>query len=329
MYRQINGCLVTVPVFFLENGELDLDRVYRHVRHLARDGAGALKIAGLTGECASLSIEEHIKVLEVCFAAVAEVFGGGDFDFPILASVNHNEIKTAQTLARAAYEIGYRWLDSTLPYFSQTTLEGVRRHFGALREAAPEATIIMHHAPKRTGGRQLSSSEIIKLHQSEVIDGLIWSYEVYVDSVWQLNKLSQYSRDNGHRLVLIGGDDYHIGGYYGAGCTACQSVLANVMITDIDDINQDLRYGHINRALNRLHSIFPLVEAMKEIEERDYPNPVPIKMLMSLVWPDKYEATFRNSLTLPPADECQAFVEAAEARGIVFKEVSRSFQDFA
>ena len=96
--------------------------------HLA-EGSHGLVPAGTTGESATLSHEEHRRVVEIC---VEEVAGR----IPVVAGAGSNSTVEAIALTRHAKAVGADAVLSVAPYYNKPTQEGIYCHFAAIAEAA-------------------------------------------------------------------------------------------------------------------------------------------------------------------------------------------------
>ncbi|MGC8834913.1 MAG: dihydrodipicolinate synthase family protein, partial [Armatimonadota bacterium] len=69
---ELQGIIAPSPVFFNENGEVDLESLSAHLRLLHSGGVDGVLVLGSTGEFFHLQPEERIAVAE----RAAEVLGG-------------------------------------------------------------------------------------------------------------------------------------------------------------------------------------------------------------------------------------------------------------
>ena len=89
------GSIPAVITPFLENFEIDLDSLGRHVDDLISNGSHGLVSCGTSGESPTLSHGEHEKVIELC---VRESKG----KLPVFAGTGSNSTEEAISLTTHA-----------------------------------------------------------------------------------------------------------------------------------------------------------------------------------------------------------------------------------
>lgn len=125
------------------NGEVDYEAFGRLIDWQIARGIDALVIAGTTGEGATLSHEEHCKVLRY---AVEKIEGR----VPMIAGTGSNDTAYGIELSRYACEVGCDALLLVTPYYNKCTPKGLVKSFLATAEATNKP-IILYNVPSRTG----------------------------------------------------------------------------------------------------------------------------------------------------------------------------------
>ncbi len=159
-----------------DDGELALDRVETLAEALSANGAGGVLVAGTTGECVSLTVDERMALADR-WAAVAPD------NFSILVHVGHNCLKSAQALAAHAARIGVRGIASFGPnYYRPTGLDPLIAFCGELASAAPQLPFYYYHIPSMTGV-QLSVAELFDRagEQIPTLAGAKYTHEDLLD----------------------------------------------------------------------------------------------------------------------------------------------------
>jgi 4-hydroxy-tetrahydrodipicolinate synthase len=134
--------LAAVPTLFDADGSVDLAAnraLYAHVSGLL-DG---LLVAGTTGEFPSLSDEERLSLVELA----VEVAGPSR----VIAHVGAPSAFQASRLAAAAAAAGATRLAAITPYYLPVRPDDLAPYYGAVRAAAPSATLYAYIFPERTG----------------------------------------------------------------------------------------------------------------------------------------------------------------------------------
>jgi len=122
---------------------IDEDALKRVLDYLLGQGASGLVPCGTTGESATLSHEEHRRVVELTIRHVAG-------RAPVIAGAGSNSTAEAIGLVKHAQEVGADAVLVICPYYNRPTQAGLVAHFTAVA-AAVSLPIIMYNIPKRTG----------------------------------------------------------------------------------------------------------------------------------------------------------------------------------
>ena len=137
----IGGVLTAMVTPFDASGAVDEAATVSLMRHLLDNGSDGLVLAGTTGEGATLTDEEKIRLWEL---AVAEV---GDEAY-LVAGTGSNDTAHSVHLTERATEIG---VDSHLvvcPYYNKPNRRGLLAHYRAVAEAT-DRPVIVYNIPSR------------------------------------------------------------------------------------------------------------------------------------------------------------------------------------
>src|SRR3982750_3336603 len=124
LFRGVLPALVTP----FRDGEVDEDAFVRLVERQIAGGVHGLVPVGTTGETATLSHDEHRRVVEVC----VEVAGGR---VPVIAGAGSNATDEAIELVRHAKAVGAHGALVVTPYYNRPSQEGLYQHYRALNDA--------------------------------------------------------------------------------------------------------------------------------------------------------------------------------------------------
>jgi 4-hydroxy-tetrahydrodipicolinate synthase len=179
------GAILTAMVTpFDGDGCLDEEAAVRLMNHLVEHGSDGLVICGTTGEAATLSDEEHLRMIEL---AVSEMRGR----CTIVAGVGSNDTRHAVMLTEHASELGPDALLHTNPYYNRPGRRGIVAHFREI-DRATNLPIIVYNIPHRTG-EDMPNDLLAELGQLDNVAG-----------VKQANPKSLASIDG---LQIYAGDD--------------------------------------------------------------------------------------------------------------------------
>src|SRR6201994_3200236 len=110
------------------DGEVDEDAFVRLVQRQIAAGVHGLVPVGTTGETATLSHEEHRKVVQLCVKTAAG-------RVPVIAGAGSNSTDEAIDLVRYAKTVGAHAALVVAPYYNRPSQEGIYQHFKAINDA--------------------------------------------------------------------------------------------------------------------------------------------------------------------------------------------------
>jgi 4-hydroxy-tetrahydrodipicolinate synthase len=137
------GAILTAMVTpFDADGAFDEASTVRLMHHLADHGSDGLVLAGTTGEAATLTDEEHARLIRL---GVQEM---GD-RVSIVAGASSNNTRHAVHLTEQATEAGADAILSVTPYYVKPNRRGIVRHFEEVAKAT-DKPIVLYNIPSRT-----------------------------------------------------------------------------------------------------------------------------------------------------------------------------------
>ena len=160
MPAELGSILVPMVTPFDDRGAVDEEAAVRLMQHLVDHGADGLVICGTTGEAATLSDDEQLRMIEL---AVQEMGGR----CTVVAGAGSNDTRHAVDLTRHATEIGADALLSVNPYYNRPSRRGIVRHYEEVNRAT-DRPIVLYNIPQRTGS-DLPNDLLAELAQLEHI----------------------------------------------------------------------------------------------------------------------------------------------------------------
>ncbi len=137
------GAIVAIVTPF-KDGKVDEESLRELIEFQIINGTDGIVPCGTTGESATLSHEEHDRVIEITIDAVKK-------RVPVIAGTGSNSTAEALRLTEHAYKAGADGALIVCPYYNRPTQEGLYQHFKTIAEKVPIA-IIPYNIPSRTGG---------------------------------------------------------------------------------------------------------------------------------------------------------------------------------
>ncbi len=257
------GVLPAVVTPFLTDAQLslDLEGLRSNIEALVSAGVHGIVPTGSTGESATLSFEEHEKVVEVA----VEAAGG---KVPVLAGTGSNNTAEALRFTKAAKEIGADGALLISPYYNKPNRAGLVKHF--TRIADLDIPTVLYNVPGRTG-QNLPVDLVVELASHPNIVGI----KEASGNVGQVSQIIEGTLDED--FAVISGDDNLTLPILALGGAGVISVAANVEPGRMVRLYEAFAAGDWNTALELHYELSPLFRALF-IDT----NPIPVKKAVAL-----------------------------------------------
>jgi 4-hydroxy-tetrahydrodipicolinate synthase len=254
------GALVALVTPF-QDGEVDFQTLDELIDFQLENGIDGIVPVGTTGECPTLSHEEHKKVIE----RVVKAVGG---QVPVIAGAGSNSTAEAIELTAFSKKVG---ADATLqvdPYYNKPTQEGFYQHFKAIAEEV-DLPIILYDIPGRCAAG-MTADTVVRLSKVENIVAI-------KDATGKLDHVSEITcRCN---LTILSGDDSMTLPMAAAGAKGVISVVANIVPADVKALTDLILEGDLSSALKWHKKLFTLCRNLLGLAT----NPIPIKAAMAML----------------------------------------------
>jgi len=175
-------------------------------------GVHGLVPVGTTGETATLSHEEHRRVVELCVRTARG-------RVPVVAGAGSNSTEEAIELVRHAKAVGADAALVVTPYYNRPSQAGLLAHYTAINDAV-QLPVLVYNVPTRTGV-DIANDVLAELAKLPNIVGI-------KDATGDLGRASAQRVMCGEDWVMLSGDDPSALGYLAHGGHGCISVTANV-----------------------------------------------------------------------------------------------------
>ncbi|MFT7679976.1 MAG: 4-hydroxy-tetrahydrodipicolinate synthase [Planctomycetota bacterium] len=139
----VRGSLVALPTPF-RNGQVDELVFISEIERHARSGTRGIVVAGTTGESATLSEDEKVRLFITAVRAA-------DGRLAVIAGVGTPDTRSTLRLAIAAERAGADAVLAVTPYYNRPSPAGLRAHYDALADAIPKLPVVLYNVPARTG----------------------------------------------------------------------------------------------------------------------------------------------------------------------------------
>ena len=138
----ITGSIVALVTPMNIDGEIDWESLDGLLEWHISEGTRAIVPGGTTGESATVSVEEHCKIVE----HVVNTVNGR---LPVIAGTGANATWEAIELTKAAKDAGADACLLVTPYYNKPTQEGLYQHYKAIAEAV-DLPQVLYNVPGRT-----------------------------------------------------------------------------------------------------------------------------------------------------------------------------------
>ena len=250
------------------------------------EGSNALVPCGTTGEAATLTADEHRRVIEI----TVEVARGR---VPVLAGCGSNNTAHAIELTRAAKEAGADAALHVPPYYNRPNQEGIYAHLAAVADL--DIPVILYNVPARTV-TDIAVETMGRLSRLPNVIGV-------KDATGNLGRVSDQRRACGEEFVQLSGNDETALAFNAMGGAGCISVTANVAPRLCSQFQEAMREGRLDEAVSLQDRLYPLHTALFTDA-----SPGPVKYALSRVRPG-----FSAELRLPMTEASPASKAAVDS----------------
>ena len=261
--QPLQGSFVALVTPMNADGSLDFNALGDLIEWHIESGTNGIVAVGTTGESATVSIPEHIKIIEKTISFTAG-------RVPVIAGTGANSTKEAIDLTQNAASIGADYTLIVTPYYNKPNQEGLFQHFSKIADSV-DIPQILYNVPSRTAC-DLKPDTVRRLSNHPNIIGI----KEAVDDEERLAELISISQgmDQKH-FSIFSGDDPTFNHFMSIGGDGVISVAANIIPNHIARICSLNLSNQFNDAIE-LDSNFKSLYELLFIES----NPIPVKWML-------------------------------------------------
>ena len=254
--QNIQGSIVAIVTPMFEDGGVDWKSLEKLVEWHIQQGTHSIVAVGTTGEASTLSMEEHIKVIQ-------EVIRVANKRIPIIAGTGAKSTREQIELTQTARDVGADAALLVTPYYNKPTQEGLYQHYKAIAEAV-EIPQILYNVPGRTGV-DMQNETVIRLADVKNIVGI-------KDATGDIARGKALIDGLNGKIAVYSGDDATAWELILLGAKGNISVTANVAPKQMSEVCEAALAGEqakaqdLNQQIANLHNIL-FCES----------NPIPVK----------------------------------------------------
>ncbi len=257
--ERLQGVFTALVTPFGEDGALDEAAIRWSVRAQVAGGVAGLVPAGTTGEGATLSPDEHRRLVEI----VVEEARCAPRTVRVFAGAGSNDTRQACALAAASRAAGADGLLVVTPYYNKPTQSGLHAHFLAVAEAGG-LPVLLYNVPGRTGVNLLPET-VLALAEQEIFWGV-------KEASGQLDQASQILAARPASFAVLSGDDALALPMIALGADGVVSVASNAAPAAVVELVEAALAGDRERGMRLHRRLTPLFRACF-VES----NPIPVK----------------------------------------------------
>ena len=256
-----SGVLPAIVTPF-KNGEVDEQGLRELIEFQIGEGVHGFVPCGTTGESATLSHEEHERVVEI---TVDQVKGR----VPVVAGTGSNNTAEAIRLTAHAKKAGADGVLMISPYYNKPTQEGIYQHYKKVAEEV-DIPIIIYNIPGRTASN-IEPTTFARLAELKNIVGV-------KEASGSMKQITDIIRLCGPDFTVLSGEDFLTYPLMAVGGKGVICVVANIVPRDMSDLCNLLLAGDFDKAREPYYRLLPLCHSMF-IET----NPAPVKAALAMM----------------------------------------------
>ncbi len=271
--KRITGTGVAIVTPFNEDKTIDFDALGNLVNYLIDNGIDFLVVLGTTGESATMSFDERMKVLDY----VLEVNNGR---LPVVAGFGGNNTKAViDTIKKRGDFTGIDAILSVAPYYNKPNQRGLYEHFTAIADNSP-VPVVLYNVPGRTKSN-IAAETTLKLAEHPNIMAI-------KEASGDFGQIMEIVRNKPGDFIVLSGDDAITLPLISIGVQGVISVVAMAYPQKMSQMVRLALNGEFDKALKLHYEILPMTNAIFEDG-----NPAGIKAALSI------KGLIKNVLRLP------------------------------
>jgi 4-hydroxy-tetrahydrodipicolinate synthase len=253
---------MTAIVTPFKNGRLDEKAFKGLIEFQIKNGTDAIVPCGTTGESATLSYEEHERVVELTIEQVNR-------RIPVIAGTGSNSTAETIMLTKHAEKAGAEAALLITPYYNKPTQEGLYQHYKTVAKEV-KIPIILYNVPGRTGVNMLPET-VARLSEIKNIVGI----KEATGNLQQVSDTIELCRKG---FIILSGDDFTTLPILSIGGHGVISVTSNITPKDIKQMCNAFFDGSLEKA-RKLHYKLQSLHRAMFIET----NPIPVKTALAMM----------------------------------------------
>ncbi len=253
---------ITAMVTPMRDGHIDEKGLVDMIEFQIKGGIHGIVPCGTTGESATLSFEEHKRVIDLTVQTV-------NGRVPVIAGTGANNTMEAIELTESAKKSGADAVLSVVPYYNKPSQEGLYRHFTSILDTV-DVPMILYNVPGRTV-TNMEPKTVARLASHPHVIGI-------KEASGNLKQISEIIKVCPKDFILLSGDDFTAVPTIMIGGKGVISVVSNVEPAKTAAMIEEAMAGDVAKAKALHYELYDLMGAMF-----CYPSPAPAKKALQLM----------------------------------------------
>jgi 4-hydroxy-tetrahydrodipicolinate synthase len=283
----LSGCGTALVTPFKHDGSVDESALRSFVDWQIEQGIHFVVPCGSTGEAATLSDQEHLRVVRI----VVEQTAGR---VPVVAGLNQNDTAAAVRFGKEVAAQGPSHLMVVGPPYNRPPQRGFVAHFERIADAV-ETPVVIYNVPGRTGSNILAKTTLTLAEHPNIV--------AVKEASGNMDQILQVILHRPEGFSVLSGDDNLTVPMMAWGGDGVVSVVSNAVPRAMSALTEAMHRGDLTEA-RRLTRTLQAIWIAGFVES----NPMPIKTAMHML--GRMEDVVRLPL-MPLADEHHATVRQA------------------
>jgi len=239
------GCFTALVTPF-KGGKVDEEAFRRLIEFQIEGGVDGIVPCGTTGESATLTHDEHTRVVDIAIDAAAG-------RVKVIAGAGSNSTDETIKLTRHAKEAGADGALLITPYYNKPTQAGLYEHYSSVAREV-DIPIILYNVPSRTGVN-MSPETTGRLSKIDNVVGI-------KDATGDIAVVTEVIERSVEGFEIISGDDFITMPMLAIGGQGVISVTSNVAPRKVSDMCRLFFEGDLEGSRKLHYSLQPLHRAM-------------------------------------------------------------------
>lgn len=242
----LQGSLVALITPMNQDGSIHYEQLRDLIDWHIESGTDGIVAVGTTGESATLSVEEHLSVIEETVKHVNK-------RVPVIAGTGANNTLEAIALSQATEKAGADFTLSVVPYYNKPSQEGIYQHFKTIAEAT-SIPMIIYNVPGRTVV-SMTNDTILRLSEIPNIVGVKEASGNVGSNIELINRAPE-------GFAVLSGDDHTALPFMLCGGHGVVTVAANAAPKLFADMCRAALQGDIALARELNDRLIPIYDTM-------------------------------------------------------------------